>query len=114
MNEILPREDYINFEAELRQTSDAWDLLEFTTHLIDFSNQDSVNIDLKQRGTQFILEVITRMQGLSLSNSNIPDDPQSNTFQLVISIILNTKKVRNISNWDKLSQEMVADISHYK
>jgi hypothetical protein len=98
LNDILSSEDCINFEAGLHHTLDAEDLLEFTIDLVDLSNpKDSVNIDLKRRATQFTLEVIARIQGLSLSNSNITDDSQSNIFQLIISIIFNaSKKVCNI------------------
>ena len=50
MNEILSREDYIDFVAELHHNSEARNLLEFIGHMIDyhaFSNQGSVNVDLK-------------------------------------------------------------------
>ncbi len=100
MNEILSRENYITLAAQLDDVSDAENLLDFIRQwLHSLSNQDLATVDMNRRARRFMLAVISRMHDVPLSN--IPYDPDSYTFPLLLAILRN-KKVCNISNWNEL------------
>ena len=100
MNEILSRENYISFAAQLVHVSDAENLLNFMPQwLHSLSNQDAATVDINRRASRFMLAVISRMHNVPLSN--IPYDPDSYAFPLLLTVLGN-KKVRNISNRDEV------------
>src|SRR6266550_341897 len=99
MNEILSRENYITLAAQLDDVSDAENLLDFIRQwLHSLSNQDLATVDMNRRARRFMLAVISRMHDVPLSN--IPYDPDSYTFPLLLTILSN-KEVRNISDWNE-------------
>jgi hypothetical protein len=103
MSEILSRENYINLAARLDDV-DAENLLDFIRNWLQnypLSNQDDLGtLDVNRRARQFMSAVISTMHDVPLS-SNIPYDPDNYTIPLLLSI-LNVKKVRTVSNWNKL------------
>ncbi len=102
MNEILSRENYMNLAARLvDHVLDAENLLDFIQRWLQnhsLSNQDPATVDMNRRARRFMLAVISRMHDVPLYN--IPYDPDSYTFPLLLTILSN-KEVRNISDWNE-------------
>ncbi|KAF8344367.1 hypothetical protein F5887DRAFT_918167 [Amanita rubescens] len=93
MNEILSRQNYITLAAQLDDVLDAENLLDFIRRwLCALSNQDLATVDMNRRAKRFMLAVISRMHDVPLSN--IPYDPDSYTFPLLLTILRNKKRSR--------------------
>lgn len=92
MRVILSREDYINCAAQLVHSSDAKNLLDFTLHTLRhgsyLSKMGPSITEMMQRARQFMLEVISKIHAVPLSNA--PHDPDCYTLPL----LLHTLKVR--------------------
>ncbi|KAF8347349.1 hypothetical protein F5887DRAFT_53298 [Amanita rubescens] len=111
MNEILSREHYINIAARLDHPSDAESLVDLIYHFLhhySLSNQDLDIVDVKRRARRFMLAVISTMHGLALSN--IPYDPDSYVFPLLLSILNNKPKSPITSILNKMTINLMTEI----
>ena len=101
VNDILSTENYMNFVVQLDDVSDAKNLLDFTWQwLYSLSNRGLATVDMDRRASRFMLAIISRMYDVPLFN--IPYDPDSYAFPLLLTVLAHKLKVRNISNWNEL------------
>ncbi|KAF8339468.1 hypothetical protein F5887DRAFT_459142 [Amanita rubescens] len=94
VSEILSREDYyITLASQVNQFSDAMNLLESITHMLDrniLPNRDSATIDMNRRARRLMLTIISKMCGEPQS-LNIPYGPHSDMVPSLFYILRNVE-----------------------
>lgn len=103
MIEILSMDDYITLAEQINQVSDAKNILDFTPHVLRYyyavPSCGFANVDVSGRAKQFMLAIISKMNG---EPPSMMCDPHANTLPLLL-YMLNNKEVRYISNTKRTS-----------
>ncbi len=102
MSEILSKDDYITLAARLSRDSKTERLLEFIPYMLysDYfsSRHDfSTPSDMKRRARLFMLELISKTQGVRLP-SLLSRNPDGYILPMLLHFLNNSKKVRNVLN----------------